>query len=573
MSDRPSIEGAIAPNQQFLGVVDGAFSETIQNWFALFHQWDFITAEATEGKPKWITISKFPLSPETLYQRWKSSSELVGVRFKSGKEGTTSYALIDVDIGSQYHPQQAPSAIQALTAALEEIGICRLIKVRSSASCGLHLYLPLPKRFNCYKLAVVLQQGLEKHEFQIKPGQLEIFPNVKMPRSNYAAHRLPLQIGSFVLDDDLQPLHNSIEQLIQVWSALAEKQDLARLTKAIGAAKWNRPSHSRNLEEWRERLEASLSQGFTSKGQTNKLLQEVCIYLRVFQGLSWDEVETEAYAVIAGLSGYQEYCRHRREIKRRIRDWVKTNRNSSRYYPANSPSRLNKPSKAYSNKDRSQDALNRIQQAIAHLVESGTLPDGIRERQNKIRETAQCGTKTLWKHKELWHPDFQTQRCVTQDISMVSGISEALNGNTLLPSDDEQNLSSKQSECVTQDISMVSANLEEASATGAIAETQQTHTVTPSALLSVISGCGSEGNLLGNTNTVRLNLNQGLSSSPKFLIHSIVKRKSDNSLFRIIKSNSNGTYWVKWLNPPVPRVAVILRDDEIDSVNHTHAVR
>jgi hypothetical protein len=572
VSDRPSIKGAIASNQQFSRVVDGACSEAIENWFALFHQWNFITAEASEGKPKWITINKFPLNPKTLYQRWKSSSELVGVRFKPGKEGTTSYALIDVDIGSQYHPQQAPSAIQALIAALEEIGVCRHIKVRSSASCGLHLYLPLPKRFNCYKLAVVLQQALEKHEFQIKPGQLEIFPNVKMPRSNYAAHRLPLQIGSFVLDDDFQPLHNSIERLIQVWSTLAEKQDLACLTKAIGSAKWNRPSHSRNLEEWRERLETSLSKGFTSKGQTNKLLQEVCIYLRVFRGLSWDEVEAEAYAVIAGLSGYQEYCRHQREIKRRIRDWVKTNRNSSRYYPANSPSRLKKSAKAPSNKDRSEDALNRIQQAIAHLAESGTCPNGIRERQNRIRELARCGTKTLWKYKELWHPDFQTQRCVTQGIATVSEISETPNGNTLLSSDGEQNLSSKQSECVTQDISMVSEILEEASATRAIAEIQLEQAVTHPALLSVISSYGSESNPLGNTNTVRLNPNQDLSSNPTILTRSIVKRKSDNSLFRITKLNANGTYWAKWLNPPVPRAAVILREDEIDLVNYTHAV-
>jgi hypothetical protein len=400
VSDYPLDKGKlVTSNQQISRGVADVSAQAILDWFNLFHLWDFITAEATEDKPKWTTISEFPLSIETLYQRWRSSSELVGVRFKSGKEGTTSYALVDIDIDSQYHPQQASSAIRALTEALEELGVCRHIKLRSSASRGLHLYLPLPKRFNCYKLAVALQQVLERHKFQIKPGQLEIFPNVKTPRSNYAAHRLPLQLGSFLLDDDFHPLHNSIERLIQVWSTVAESQDSVRLTEAIASAKWNRSSQPRNLREWQERLEASLSQGFSRRGQTNDLVKEVCIYLRVFRGMPWDKVETQAHAAIIRLPGYQEYCGHKREIKRRIWDWVETNRKSNQYYPANSLPRSSKAPKAPSNEARSQDALQRIQQAIAYLVESGSLPDGVRERQNRIREGARCGIKTLWKYR------------------------------------------------------------------------------------------------------------------------------------------------------------------------------
>lgn len=465
MSDCPFIKGVIAPDQQRQRVIDGSCSETILDWFALFHLWDFITAEATEGKPEWRTISQFPLNPETLYQRWKSSAELVGVRFKSGKEGTTSYALIDVDIGSQYHPQQNSFAVQAIIGALEEIGICRHIKVRSSASGGLHLYLPLPQRFNCYKLAMVLQQVLERHEFQIKSGQLEIFPNVKTPRSNYMAHRLPLQIGSFVLDDEFQPLHNSIKQLTQTWSTSAESQDLARLTEIISSTKWHQPSRSRDLGEWQQRLETSFSQGFTRKGQTNDLVKESCIYLRVFKGLSWDEIETSAHAMIVALPGYQKYCGHQREIKKRIQEWVKTNRKSNRYYPAHSFPKATKIPKAPSNEARSLDALKRIQEAIVYLVESETLPDAVKERQNRIREVAKCGTKTLWKYKELWHPHFQVQGCVTKDLLIVSGTPETF--------DNEHNpLIDKQLRCVTRDKSMVSMDFEEIPVIASISGTQ-----------------------------------------------------------------------------------------------------
>jgi hypothetical protein len=152
---------------------------------------------------------------------------------------------------------------------------------------------------------------------------------------------------------------------------------------------------------------------------------------------------------------------------------------------------------------------------------------------------------------------------VTQDVSTAPAFSEQ---NTCLLLDAKRNLA-KQSGCVTKDISRVSANLEEAPTIGAIAEIQPEQAVTPSAPLSVISGSGSESTLLSN-NTVRSNLYKVSRQSSKFPVHSIVKRKLDNELFRITQFNLDGTYWAKWLNPPVPRVAVILRENEIDFVNH-----
>lgn len=45
-------------------------SAAVLEWFDIFHQWDGIRADATEGKPAWITVNtKYPLSPLGLYIR------------------------------------------------------------------------------------------------------------------------------------------------------------------------------------------------------------------------------------------------------------------------------------------------------------------------------------------------------------------------------------------------------------------------------------------------------------------------------------------------------------------------
>jgi hypothetical protein len=67
-------------------------------WFSNFHLWDFITAKRARGKPDWFTEKRYPLQVFELYNRWSNPDELIGVRFKGGKEGTTSYALLDIAI-------------------------------------------------------------------------------------------------------------------------------------------------------------------------------------------------------------------------------------------------------------------------------------------------------------------------------------------------------------------------------------------------------------------------------------------------------------------------------------------
>jgi hypothetical protein len=180
----------------------------ILEWFGLFHHWDFIQAECTSGKPKWVTVSHHPVNSEKLFEKWSNPSQLVGVRFKGGKEGKTSYLMLDIDIGSQYHWRRNSPAIAKISEALSSIGLTYHLKIRSSDSDGLHLYFPFAQPVSCYRLAVAAKTCLQKAGLEIKPGQLEVFPNVKAPRSLYNAHRLPLQKGSYIIGCDFKATSN-----------------------------------------------------------------------------------------------------------------------------------------------------------------------------------------------------------------------------------------------------------------------------------------------------------------------------------------------------------------------------
>jgi hypothetical protein len=75
------------------------------------HRFDFIQSPHGGMKPSWKSISDYPLSDRLIYQ----GAYLYGVRFGA----QTSYAMIDIDRGSQFHPNQDPLAIDRLKAALE----------------------------------------------------------------------------------------------------------------------------------------------------------------------------------------------------------------------------------------------------------------------------------------------------------------------------------------------------------------------------------------------------------------------------------------------------------------------
>lgn len=380
--------------------------DKILRWFKRFHIWDFIYSNSVNGKANWKTQTKHSLDPLTLYRRWERSDQLIGVRFSTNRDGQTSYLMLDIDRGSLYHPYSNELKLRALLGSLESVGLCRFVPVRSSSSEGLHLYFPLPEPISCDKLSRVIRQTIENQGFLVKPGQLEIFPNCRTaPKTLFQAHRLPLQTGSYVLDKNWQPAHNSLLGLIELWEAIATYQDIELLKEACENYSSNRIYQSKSIEEWRNRLENRLREGFTDSGQTNSIIQDLCVYSRVFLGLDWDNVEYWVLEQIISLPGYKLYCGHQHEIQKRVRDWVRENTKSDRYYPLKARS---KPSqeKKLTNQERAVDAERRIDEAIADLKqELGELPPQVGKREQLIRQKAKCGTKTLWKYCEKWHPN------------------------------------------------------------------------------------------------------------------------------------------------------------------------
>jgi hypothetical protein len=263
------------------------------------YRWQCILSE-NRPDVQWRTVTKYAMRPRNLWRYWKDESQLIGVRF----DQTTNYGLIDIDRQSIYHPLNDPQALRRLLAALETIGICRTILIRSSWSEGLHIYIPLPVPIATFGLALALKQCLEAQEFTIAPNQLETFPNCKAwakPGTyiEYNAHRLPLQpaSGSLLLDDDLQPISDDLGRFFEQWDIAATGQDLPALKDAITVARLNnrtkRYRHPSIVEDWLTDLRTEIDQGWTAHGQTNHLLKTIGCYGVVFDG---DELEPIVYS-------------------------------------------------------------------------------------------------------------------------------------------------------------------------------------------------------------------------------------------------------------------------------------
>jgi hypothetical protein len=380
--------------------------------------WQTISGD-NAATPDWKTNTKYPLRPRVLWEMWNDASTLVGVRF--GKE--TLYALLDIDRGSAWHPANNPKGLSLIYAALETIGIVRHVVIKSSASGGLHIYLPLPYGVSTFGLASAVKQCLEAQDIAIAAGQVEIFPNTKAyaiagTYIEYNAHRLPLQpdSGSCLLDDDGQVLGQDLGQFLKLWDRAADGQDFETLNEAIGIARRNGSKRRRRklspVDDWKADLQTEIDQGWTGYGQTNALLKTIACYGVVFEGLTGSALAEFVQTTAINAKGYKDYCRHRHEITLRATVWAKA---AEKYYWAlgTDPSRITNPlagedgGKVVSinkNAERAQDAQRRIREAMAHLKDLGQLPTDVTERLQAIIVIAHTSPQTLYRYPELWHP-------------------------------------------------------------------------------------------------------------------------------------------------------------------------
>jgi hypothetical protein len=390
------------------------------------HHYDSIYAFTPQdkSKPQWKT-KKGRITPEELVEDWQKPNLLVGVGF--GKE--TSYFMLDIDQHSINHPFQTPDGIKSIVHCLEDIGLCRYIIIQSSDSNGIHLYFPLPQAVPTFALANLISEYLTTNSFKIAGGTLEIFPNLKayVNRKNYQdwtkyqRHRLPLQEGSFILDDNWEiEEKQDLETFLEMWKICSHGQDITTLMEFLEISQLPplevedlrnpcQPTTTKS-KKFLTDLNETIKRGWTDFHQTNFILRRIGAKGVVFERLGGVALIDYLEKVAVSLPGYSQYCRHRHEIRTRCRDWAKFC--EKHYAPLGYQQPITKRLSSKSglnNLEKQDDAQNRITQAIRELLEDGKFPSIVRERAIAICEKARCSQQTLYKYKDLWHPDWLSE--------------------------------------------------------------------------------------------------------------------------------------------------------------------
>ena len=403
--------------------------ESVREWddefFSLFpHRFDYIWADyANPGAAvEWKTESRHPLGDRLIQQ----GAYLYGVRF--GAE--TNYCLLDIDSDSLYHPKSDPLAISRIVAALESLGLVSYVACTSSYSDGLHLYFPFQQTQSSWQLAIALACVLENAGFKLKPGQLEIFPNPKPyaaagDLSLFNAHRLPLQIGSYLLNESFQPIWSNSQTFVKHWHLVQHRNDIDSkiLKQILKQAKRKHFGISGKAEKFVNDLNAEIELGWTGYGQTNRLLGRITMRAFIFhhvlsggEPLEGAALVNEIVETARSLPGYQEWCRHQHEIEQRAEEWARCIENSHYFHfgdqrqkpkldvqdPVLTEAIDQSPSW---NQRQSAATRDRIRRAIADLLETNSLPAKPTARFQTLLKYG-VGGASLYRHRDLWHPNY-----------------------------------------------------------------------------------------------------------------------------------------------------------------------
>jgi len=401
-------------------------------FLALFpHRFDYIWAEHSNPgeKPQWRTESRHPLSDRLIGQ----GAYLYGVRF-----GTqTQYCVLDIDAGSPYHPERDPFAISRMVAALEGLGMVSYVACTSSYSNGLHLYFPFEQSQSSWKLAIAVSTSLQNSGFKVRPGQLEVFPDPKPYSVDgkptlFNAHRLPLQMGSYVVDQDFQPIWSSQESFVRQWK-FAQTQNRVQpkaLDQILKQVKRECYRVSTKAEKFVNDLNAEIELGWTGYGQTNYLLGRITMREYIFRHILTGGKPLEGTALVEAivniaqaLPGYAQWCRHQHEIHHRAEEWAQCIENSHYFHYGDAAGKFKAKSSNPDPKDseletaiaqtpswnqqQSTGARERIRGAIAALLEQSRLPANATARFHALVSYG-IGGGTLYRHRDLWHPNYLT---------------------------------------------------------------------------------------------------------------------------------------------------------------------
>jgi hypothetical protein len=396
-------------------------------YLALFpFRYSYISAPFPDPgqKPNWVTETSHPLSDRLILQ----GERLFGVRFDS----KTNYCLLDIDIDSPYHPKQDPLALGKIKEALEPLDLVATVTCTSSYSGGLHLYLPFKRPQRSWQIGSAVTALLTNRGFKIRGGQLEVFPNTKKyvqagSPSLFNAHRLPLQEpGSRLLNNDLEPIYSNPGRFAELWHR-CQAQNLVtahKLTQVLKQQKRQKVFISEKADKFFNDLEAEINLGWTGPGMTNRLLGRLVMRFFIFhhavvggEPLTGQALIDEVIAAAKALPGYKVWCKHQHELTKRVTDWVRCIENSH-YFPYGQElgQKFGKykapaPTQPLPNQETYHQRLvnstkKKIQTAVDQLIQLASWPATITARFKALLNQG-IGSSSLYRHKSLWHPQFE----------------------------------------------------------------------------------------------------------------------------------------------------------------------
>ncbi|MBW4536407.1 MAG: hypothetical protein KME09_20955 [Pleurocapsa minor HA4230-MV1] len=412
------------------------------------HHWDFILKREGES---WYTENRYILNPRNFENYWQDPKISLGLRFG----GQTKFGCLDLDKNSNNNPLVNPKRYRRLLKVLNKIGIKRTILIRSSGNKGVHLFFFLPLGINSFNLACALFKVLSEHCFEIKAGQLEIFPNTKRYKkkgdgfSLFNGLRVPMQPGSgaTLLDPKtFEPLPGGAEEFVELMNSSCARQDFKLLKECCNTARdWycNFALNKQGRAQWQKDIEYSLRFGFTGSGQTNDILKNLANLGRVFYGS--DTIPNLAKFIrerVVDLPGYQDHCGHQDEIEKRAFEWATSAINYWSIW-ASCPQRKQNFTElwveqeqlsgvepkvkaahrgrwGWVNQKRSDETMSRLKTILTDYP-LDIMHKRVLKRMNFINEKCQVmfGTKfsrnTLNKpeYRDLWHPKY-TQEAIAQ---------------------------------------------------------------------------------------------------------------------------------------------------------------
>lgn len=375
-----------------------ASKEDLERLFALLVGCTRPWIEWPDHAEHWITYSRGQLTPSRL-----GVGHPVGIL--PGRR-RSRWAAIDIDHKpnkvSQYHPQRTEDGIDKIIAILAKNGLEGVVRIQSSTSKGIHLWMPVPEQ-KTTDLAQWLHSIFANEQCVISQGTLELFPNTPRKGASYKAIRVPLlSPGSWVLDEDLFPIH----------------QDIGSLCDELERALWinsefmirGQPEvphdYFHDIPQARSRLE----KGFTGPGQTDKLAMDAA-YIGAYEGLKGAALRTRMCNLLKNAPNAQKHSSHYKEIERGTYDswWrfysskSRTWRESQREVGACKKAPNTNPSH---NSEKSARARMDLERAAETLTQQGlTYPHITAARKALVDQVHQLGgtmsINTVRKHDDI----------------------------------------------------------------------------------------------------------------------------------------------------------------------------